>query len=107
MASLNAALTATQVQLPAVIDFTADTSTPGTALLTAKFDGGGESPTIWFAYGTSVSAMTVTSTPITSKDPLGTTQVVLSNLTAGPCFAVAYVKNGVGTVRSNPVSCTK
>ena len=107
LASLNSALSSTQVALPAVVGFNADTSTPGTALLTLKFDGGGENPTIWFAYGVSTDSMTVTSTPITSNKPIGTSEVTLSSLSAGSCYAVAYVKNSVGTVKSNPVSCTK
>ena len=93
--------------LPTATGMKVDLSTPGTALLSAQYDGGTEKPTIWFAYGTTATAMTTLSPQITADKTAGTTQVTLSNLTAGPCFAAMFVKNSIGTASTAPISCSK
>ncbi len=106
--ALNEALAAAHPMLPTIIGVSADTSVPNSVTLTAKYDGGGEKPTVWFAYGVSPSSMTLLSKEIVSDTVAGSTQVTISNLTAGAgCYAVAYAKNSVGTTKSDWVHCDR
>jgi hypothetical protein len=106
-ASINEEIGASHIALPTIISVTADTTTPGSAIITTKYDGSGEKPTVWFAYGATPSSMTILSKEIASDKIVGTSQVTISNLGTGDCYAQAFVKNSVGTTHSDAVHCTK
>ncbi len=93
--------------LPSVRSFTADTNTPGSALLTVSYDGGTEKPTIWYAYGSTPTTMSILSSPIVSKTVAGSSQITISNLGSGDCWAQVSVKNSLGTTSSAPLHCSK
>ena len=75
------------------------------ATVTAGFDGGGQIPTVWFAYGASPSSMTILSKQILATATTGATQVSITGLGSGDCYAEAFVKNSIGTSNSAPVHC--
>ena len=86
---------------------TADTSVPGSAILTGTYDGAGANPTIWFAYGATPSSMTVLSAKVVATKPAGMSRVTVSNLGTGDCYAAMFVQNSIGTTESVPVHCAK
>lgn len=107
LAALNTALAAQHPTMPAVTGIKADTSVAGTAVITATYDGGGEKPTVWYAYGATPSSMTILSQQSVSDKVIGSSQVTISNLGTGDCYAQVFVKNSVGTTQSEAVHCTK
>lgn len=106
-AELNAVYAAAHPSLPTIVSATADFSTFGTAVVTAKYDGGGQKPTIWFAYGATPSSMTILSKESLSESVIGTTSVTISNLGADQCWAQVFIKTGLGTSTSDPIKCSK
>ena len=105
-AALNTLVTAAPAA-PVVRSFTADTSTHGTAILTVSYDGGLEAPTVWYAYGAMPSSMSILSSKVVSQKIVGSSQVTLSNLGDGDCWAQVSVQNSLGTTVSAPVHCAK
>lgn len=106
-AELNAVYAAAHPSLPTIISVSADMSVFGKAVVSAKYDGGGEKPTIWLAYGVTPSSMTVLSQESTSESVIGSTSVTISNIGADQCWAQFYIKTGVGTTKSDPFKCSK
>jgi peptidoglycan hydrolase-like protein with peptidoglycan-binding domain len=106
-AELNKALASTQVALPTIVKVTADRSVAGTATIMAKYDGGNEKPTVWFAYGATPTSMTLLSKEAVAENVVGTTSIVISNLGSGECWAQAYIKNSLGTSKSEAVVCSQ
>lgn len=104
---LNAVYAAAHPSLPTVISVSADTSVFGQAVVSAKYDGGGEKPTIWLAYGVTPSSMTLLSKEAVSESVIGSTSLTISNLGADQCWAQFYIKTGLGITKSDPFKCSK
>ncbi len=106
-AALNEAMKAAEISLPTVLAISANTDTPGSAVVTARYHGGGEKPTIWFAYGATDTSMTIKSPEKQAESVAGSTQVTISGLGSGNCYVQVFVKNSVGTAESEAVHCVK
>lgn len=104
--ALNDALAAAHPGMPSIIKVIADANGSSTTL-TAQYDGGGEKPTLWFAYGATPSSMSILSKEIVSDKISGLTQITINNTTPGECFAVVYIKNSFGTAKSDWIRCAK
>jgi peptidoglycan hydrolase-like protein with peptidoglycan-binding domain len=91
---------------PALPVVTVAPDTLDRVILTTTFDGSGEVPTVWFVYGASPDAMTITSGQITPETTKGSVKVTLTK-PGTPCFTQAYVHNSVGVAMSAVTSCAK
>lgn len=106
-AALNEAMKSVEISLPTVLAISANTDTSGSAVVTARYHGGGEKPKVWFAYGATATSMSILSPEKQSESVAGTTQVTISGLGSGDCYVQAFVKNSVGTAESEAVHCAK
>jgi hypothetical protein len=92
------------VSLPTIMHFSTTKDAKGASVLTATYTGGGEAPSIWFAFGSSPSTITVQSKVETGSALGGTNSITLSGA-GDPCYAQAFVKNSAGTTASEILNC--
>lgn len=90
--------------LPGITSISSKLIGEDTITLTAKYDGGGQKPIVWFAYGATPSAMSILSKEVTGDKTVGTAHVTLSGVN-GDCFAQAFIKTSVGTTKSETIHC--
>lgn len=92
------------VSLPTIMHFGADKDAKGATVLSVTYTGGGDAPSIWFAFGSSKEAISVMSEKVTGSALGGTNTVTLTGASE-PCFAQAYVKNSAGLTKSDVINC--
>ncbi len=72
-------------------------------VIRVNYDGNGEIPTIWFAYGAAIDAVTLNSTSTQGKDIKGSAMITISELSSDDYFVKAFVKNSYGTTTSTVI----
>ena len=100
-------VTVPEAQAPTVSALQVNMSTPGSATVSANYDGKGLNPTIWFAYGASPSSMTILSAKVVSDKTAGSSTVTISDLGTGVCYAAMFAQTSAGTVNTGPTACSK
>jgi|GEM_PF-5576829 len=97
---LSGTVVAAGVHAPVISNITAAADTKGVVTIHIMYDGGGEVPSVWFAYGANPTAVTITSSPTSGDTFGGAATIPLSGLAAGDHYLQAFVKNSAGTSAS-------
>ena len=92
---------------PTVSSLEVDMTKAGSATVSANYDGKGQNPTIWFAYGADPSAMTILSAKVASTTVTGSSSVTISDLGTGKCFVAMFAQTSAGTVNTGATACSK
>ncbi len=90
-----------EVEQPRISSVTAKHgTTENSKIVTVVYDGNGEAPTVWFAYGAAMDAVTLMSKPVEATSTRGSVSVTLSDLSTSDYFVKAFVRNSFGTTTS-------
>ncbi len=102
--ALNKYYNGSDVKLPTVYRLDVAQGAPGTATVSLSYAGGGEAPSVWFAFGASPSATSRESSKTDGNKHAGSLSSTLTDLASGQEYFVrAYLKNSAGTTESQVV----